>query len=166
MRSLSPFHLNQAGVSTAGTASCRETGRSGVLDLMNEQDAHRDKRLRTAQIIWLSSTRPDGRPHVVPVWFDWDGQTMLIFSQPGNQKVKNLRHDPRVTLHLESADEGSDIVILEGTAELLPEPTAEMMSPAYIHKYATGLLNIGHTAESMAATYSQAIRVTPTRFIG
>ncbi len=102
----------------------------------------------------------------MPVWLDWDGRTMMIFSQPGNQKVKNLRHDPRVTLHLEAAPDGSDIVILEGTAELLAEPAAEVVSAAYLDKYGTAIPNIGHTPESMMATYSQAIQVTPTRFIG
>lgn len=137
-----------------------------MLDLTNEKHAHRDRRLRSEQIIWLGSTRPDGRPHTVPVWFDWDGRTMMIFSQPGNQKVKNLRHDPRVALHLEASPDGSDIVILEGTAELLPEPAAEVVSAAYLEKYATGIPNIGHTPESMIATYSQAIRVTPARILG
>ena len=138
----------------------------GVLDLTNEQDVHCDQRLRSEQIIWLGSTRPDGQPHVVPVWFDWDGRTLIIFSQPGNQKVKNLRHDPRVTLHLETVNDGSDIVIVEGTAELLSEPASEVVSAAYLEKYATGISNIGYTPESMIASYSQAIRVTPTRFIG
>ncbi len=137
-----------------------------MLDPANEREAHRDERLRTEEIIWLGSTRPDGRPHVVPVWFDWDGRTLLIFSQPGNQKVKNLRHDPRVTLHLEAAPDGSDIVILEGMAELLDKPAAEVAPATYTEKYAALLPGIGHTPESMLATYSQAIRVTPTRFIG
>lgn len=137
----------------------------GVLNLTNEQDVHRDQRLRSEQIIWLGSTRPDGRPHTVPVWFDWDGQTVLILSQPDNQKVKNLRHDPRVTLHLETVNDGSDIIILEGTAELLAEPASEVVSAAYLEKYAVSIPNIGFTPESMVASYSQAIRVMPTRFI-
>jgi predicted pyridoxine 5'-phosphate oxidase superfamily flavin-nucleotide-binding protein len=29
--------------------------------------------LRDDPVVWLSSVQPDGRPHVVPVWFHWDG---------------------------------------------------------------------------------------------
>ena len=30
--------------------------------------------LRGAQVAALSTVRPDGRPHVVPVWYEWDGK--------------------------------------------------------------------------------------------
>ena len=39
-----------------------------MLDLSDSKGAHIDQRLRDEPIIWLSSVRPDGRPHLVPVW--------------------------------------------------------------------------------------------------
>ena len=44
--------------------------------------------------------RADGRPHLVPVWFLWDGETLLIFSEPEKQKVRNLRANGQVSLAL------------------------------------------------------------------
>src|SRR5256885_2571611 len=52
---------------------CFAIGRRRILmlDLRDSKDAHIDARLRHEPIIWLSSVRPDGRPHLVPVWFLW-----------------------------------------------------------------------------------------------
>src|SRR3954451_2444905 len=102
-----------------------------MLDLTQAHDAHIDRRLRSEPIIWLSSIRPDGRPHIVPVWFWWDGTTILIFSQPEAQKVKNLRHNSRVMLALNTADDGEDVVYLEGEAQLAAAGTATPAAPTY-----------------------------------
>src|SRR5438874_13807045 len=93
--------------------------------------AHIEDRLRTEPIIWLSSVRPDGRPHLVPVWFLWDGKTILIFSKPRNQKLRNIEQNPNVMLALEAADQGNDIVIIEGLAELVDDPELSVTIPEY-----------------------------------
>jgi PPOX class probable F420-dependent enzyme len=136
-----------------------------MLDLQNERDAHINRRLLSEEIIWLSTVRPDGRPHLVPVWYLWDGDTILIFSQPGAQKMRNLAHSRRVVLALNTADEGEDVVIVEGEAEMLPNGTVDSMLPAYVEKYAQLMKRIGTSPETMAASYTQAIRVTPERFL-
>ena len=107
--------------------------------------------------------RPDGRPHLVPVWFLWEGETILIFSKPEHQKIRNLRQNPAVTVALDSADHGDDITVLEGVAALIDEPDVTTILPAYASKYAGPLANMRMTAESMAKEYSQAIRITITR---
>ncbi len=136
-----------------------------MLNLDNKDEAHVDQRLREDIVLWLASVRPDGRPHLVPVWFLWDGATVLIFSQPNNQKVRNIRHESRVLLALDNTDDGEDVITIEGTADLLDEPEITAELPAYTTKYAQELRDLGYTPQSMAATYSQAIRVTPTRFV-
>ncbi len=125
---------------------------------------HVEERWRNDPIVWLGSTHPDGRPHIVPVWFLWDGETVLIFTQP-DQKVRNLRQNPRVTLALDDTKGGGDVAMLEGTAELLDEPAAAVAPPTYADKYAAAMSGMGMTMESMAAEYSQPIRITPTRFV-
>ncbi|HEY0737114.1 MAG TPA: TIGR03667 family PPOX class F420-dependent oxidoreductase [Herpetosiphonaceae bacterium] len=136
-----------------------------MLDLNSPKDAHVAERLRTELIMWLSSTRPDGRPHLVPVWFLWDGQSILIFSKPNNQKIRNLRQNSNVMVSLEAANEGEDIVLIEGQATLLEESTSEVMPPEYVEKYSAQIAAFQWTPEGMAAEYSQAIRIQPTRFI-
>ena len=136
-----------------------------MLDLANARDAHIDRRLRSEPIIWLATVRPDGRPHLVPVWFFWDGTSVLIFSQPNQQKLRNIAHNPRVMLALETLDQGDDVVTLEGMAELVPEGTFDPTLPVYAAKYEALLRRLGMDAQAMAKAYSQAIRVTPTRLL-
>src|SRR5712691_4327062 len=135
-----------------------------LLDLSNPKDAHVDERLRKEPIIWLSTVRADGRPHLVPVWFFWNGETITIYSQPGNQKMSNLKGNEHVALALEAADEGDDVVIIEGKAELLGKSTQTMNTPAYVEKYGTLMKDMNSNPEELAASYSEVIRVTPTRF--
>jgi PPOX class probable F420-dependent enzyme len=123
---------------------------------------HALERLQGDIIIWLSTVRPDGRPHLVPVWFLWDGQTILIFSKP-DQKIRNLRQNPAVMLGLDDTDTGEDVVLVEGTAELLAAGQAAPTLPAYAAKYTPKLTEMGWTPASMATEYTEPIRITPTR---
>jgi PPOX class probable F420-dependent enzyme len=136
-----------------------------MLDLHDSQGVHIDARLRAEPIIWLSSVRPGGRPHLVPVWFWWDGAAILIFSKPAAQKVRNVRHNPQVMLALDSADEGEDVVLLEGRAELLGEDAPRSTLPEYAEKYAALMARIGMATDWHAAEYSQAIRVRVERVV-
>ena len=138
-----------------------------LLDLSNPKDAHIDERLRTEPIIWLATVRPDGRPHLVPVGFVWDGETITIYSEPNKQKLRNIQQNPNVTLALEMKTVGEieDVVIVEGKAELLGKSTQTMNSPAYIEKYDRLIKDMQTTPDELAAQYSEVIRVTPTRFL-
>jgi len=135
-----------------------------MLDLTNPKHMHVDERLRQNLILWLSSVRPDGRPHLVYVFFLWDGKHILIFSQPTSQKIRNVQHNPNVTLALDDTKNGEDMVILEGKAELLHDPAVNTTLPAFAAKYDSLLKRVGLTAEAMAEVYSQALLITPTRF--
>jgi PPOX class probable F420-dependent enzyme len=134
-----------------------------MLDLTQKKDAHIDKRLREDIIIWLGSVRPDGRPHLVAVWFLWTGTDFLIFSKPDQQKIRNLRQNPRVTLALDNTRGGGDVIVLDGEAELLDDPALSTALPDYVAKYSAHIKRIGYTPETMAQAYSQAIRITPTK---
>ncbi|MGH2532028.1 MAG: TIGR03667 family PPOX class F420-dependent oxidoreductase [Thermomicrobiales bacterium] len=126
---------------------------------------HVEARLRNDLIVWLTSVRADGRPHIVPVWFLWDGEDLLILSKPENQKIKNIRRDPRVSLALDDSKSGHDVVIFEGEATLLVEPAADIAPPAYAEKYAELLREMNWSPTAIVEEYSQVIRVRPTRFI-
>jgi PPOX class probable F420-dependent enzyme len=117
-------------------------------------------------IVWLSTVRPNGRPHLVPIWFWWDGEALLIFSKPNAQKIRNLRFCPDVMLALGDAEEDFDIGLLHGMAELLDMPTRDVVPAAHLAKYADRMAAIGLDAETYVATYSQVIRITPADYLG
>jgi PPOX class probable F420-dependent enzyme len=136
-----------------------------MADQTKPDNAHVEQRLREEPIIWLTTVRPDGRPHTVPVWFLWDGETFLIFSQPGNLKIRNLQRNPHVTLAIDGTKQGGDVVTVEGEAELLSEPSRNIVVPAYGEKYASLIKEMGAHTERMVEDYSQPIRIKPAKFI-
>jgi len=123
-------------------------------------------RLDGDQIVWLTSTRRDGRPHAVPVWFDWDGRAVTIFTEPDTQKVRKIRHDGRVLLTLDDTNGGGEVDIFEGEATLLDQPAAEVVRPEYLAKYRQHIPYLELTEDEMLAKYHQPIRVVLTRFMG
>jgi PPOX class probable F420-dependent enzyme len=97
-------------------------------------------RLREARNYWLTTTRPDGRPHAMPVWGVWLDGALWFGTGLESVKGRNLARDPRCLMHLESGD---DVVILEGRAERAEDDAAYA---AYSEKY-----DMPADAESFAA---------------
>jgi len=62
---------------------------------------------------WLATTRPDGRPHVMPIGVTWLEGRFYFSSGPGTRKAKNLAQNPHCVITL--AGQGLDLV-LEGGA--------------------------------------------------
>ena len=100
----------------------------------------------------------------VPVWFLWDGQTFLIYSQPDRQKLRNISRNPRVDLNLNSNAYGGDIVRVEGMAEIVEDAPSANEVPEYIEKYRAAIARIGFDPDSFARAYSVPLRVAPTRW--
>jgi PPOX class probable F420-dependent enzyme len=124
-----------------------------------------DRILRTSPVVWLSTVRPDGAPHLVPIWFTWDGERFLIASKPAAVKVRNMRANPRVMLALGDATDDFDVALVEGVATLEPRPARDVLPADHLARYADQLAAIGLDAAGYWATYTQAIAVTPTRFL-
>jgi PPOX class probable F420-dependent enzyme len=134
-----------------------------VLDPSSKGHAHAERRLRSEAVVWLTTVRADGQAQASPVWFLWDGETFLLYSQPGAQKVRNLTANPKVSLHLGDDGAGDDIVTFEGAATVEPDtPRADRVAE-YLAKYQTAIEALGYEAGPFARTYSTAIRVRPTR---
>jgi PPOX class probable F420-dependent enzyme len=123
------------------------------------------ERLDHEPVVWLSTIRPDGRSHIVPVWFMWDGESITFFSKPHAQKVRNLQANPNVMLAVGVPDEDMDVELIEGRAEVLTEAAADM-APGRLEKYAALMARVGLTVEQFVQTYSQVVRIRPTRFLG
>jgi PPOX class probable F420-dependent enzyme len=114
-------------------------------------------------MIWLSTVKPDSTPHIVPVWFLWDGDSFYIYSKP-DQKIRNLKHNPAVMLALDDTKGGDDPIFVAGEATLLPREDALTTQPAYVAKYKSLLDSYNWTGESMAQEYSEPIRIKPVKF--
>lgn len=122
--------------------------------------------LESEPVIWLSSVCVDGAPHLVPTWFAWDGEAIVIVSKPGAVKVRNLRADARAMLALGDAEDDFDVGLLEATADLSIEPTPLELPAGFSAKYAAKLEELDMTPAQFARTYSQVIRLTPVKALG
>lgn len=82
---------------------------------------------------WLCVVRPDGRPHVSPVWGVWMDDTLYFTIHESARKIAYLAANPQIAVHLE---DGDDVVILEGKAEKIDDSaTIERMKAIYQAKY-------------------------------
>jgi len=126
------------------------------------------RRLRDEKTVWLTTVRADGTPQPVPVWYLWDGETFLIFSQPKTQKLRNIAHNPNVALNFKHTDdfgeEGITIIFGEAYVDASAPPSNQLN--AYLEKYREGIKGINMTPDSLAAEFSVALRVKPTRVRG
>lgn len=111
-------------------------------------------RLETQQNIWFCSVRPDGRPHLAPIWFVWDHGKFYVSTEPESVKSRNLRRNPQVVLALE---EGTHPVICEGKAQLLEQPWPQDALAAFLKKYEWDL--------NAEAQYNQVIEITPEKWL-
>jgi PPOX class probable F420-dependent enzyme len=136
------------------------------LDLSSEFGGRVASRLRNEQVIWLTTVGPSGTPQPNPVWFLWDGETFLIYAQPVSYKVRNLRSNPRVSLHFDSGEDGEDVIVFTGTAILDESAPLAHHNPAYLEKYRSGIADIQMTPQSMGESYNIAIRVKPEKVRG
>jgi PPOX class probable F420-dependent enzyme len=65
-----------------------------------------------------------GRPHVVPVWYGWDGESVWISSYSSTRKIRELKSSPYCSIVVDAAEggEGLTAVLFEGKAELVTAP--------------------------------------------
>ncbi len=125
-----------------------------------------NRRLRLEKIIWLTTTDSHHTPQPRPVWFHWDGRTVLIFSERSAAKVRHIAHNPRVALNFNSNEDGDDVVVLIGEARILRNPPSAGRVRAYLRKYRQGIKDIGMTAPQLMATFAVPILVHPKAMRG
>ena len=121
--------------------------------------------LERQDVVWLSSIRPDRKPHVLPVWFAWDEGSILVFSKPHAQKVRNLRLDSSVMVAVGEPGLEFDVELVEGVADLEQGATREVMPDSFVSKYGALMSRGGLTPEEFAIVYSQPIRIRPRRWL-
>lgn len=102
------------------------------------------------------ATSVDDRPHVAPVWYDYDDGTVRIVT--GGRKVANARENPRVAVSIEESHDGSAawMVTLLGTAEVVEDRERGRAAAAAIFpKY------LGDDVESWDDYYREAVEDGP-----
>lgn len=76
------------------------------------------ERLLHSHDYWLATIRPDGRPHVMPVWAVWADGGLWASSALGSRKARNLAADGRCTI---TTDDALEPVVVDGHAEVVTD---------------------------------------------
>jgi nitroimidazol reductase NimA-like FMN-containing flavoprotein (pyridoxamine 5'-phosphate oxidase superfamily) len=95
------------------------------------------KKLAAAGVYWLSTTRPDGRPHVTPIAAVWLEGALYFSTGPDEQKSRNLAGNRHVVVTTGSNQFGKGLdVVVEGEAKpISDEPTLAPLAEAFAAKY-------------------------------
>lgn len=99
-------------------------------------DAERDEFLSEPRLAILMTNRAGDAPLGVPVWFEWTGSDVLMFSARGVPKLKRIEADPKVmVLVTNRVGEPEAWVSFEGEIEIVdsedPWPLVERMAERY-----------------------------------
>ena len=76
--------------------------------------AEGERRLTVSHDYWCATARPDGAPHVTPVWGVWLDGRLWFSSSLQSRKARNLENDPRCTV---TTDDPQNPVVVDGVAE-------------------------------------------------
>lgn len=104
-------------------------------------------KLESASAYWIASTRPDGRPHVIPrdgVWLDGE---LYYGGSAKTVHYRNIIRNPQVVVHI---GDGQEAIIVEGAVEI-EKPTEEMAA---------------RLSDEMFAKYPQYGRIEPSMYVG
>jgi F420H(2)-dependent biliverdin reductase len=114
-------------------------------------DPQVERRLQTEQNLWLATVRPNGTPHLVPIWFVWVAGKIYLCTGADSVKVRNLLQNPHVSIALE---DGAHPFVIEGLAQPI-ERTDPAVLAEFQRKYDWDI-----TTDD---TYTQVIEIQPKK---
>jgi F420H(2)-dependent biliverdin reductase len=89
-------------------------------------------RLDDRTTIWLATVRPDGRPHLTPIWFAWHRDRVWVCTNRAAVKTRNVLADPRVSVSLE---DGGNPLVGEGTAVVHERPYPSDVAEVFARRF-------------------------------
>ena len=136
-------------------------------------DAEIEAFLAEERVVTCASIGPNGRPHLMPLWYFAEGKTISSWTFAKSQKVKNLERLPQATLQVEAGDGYLELrgAMMECDVELIRDLAAvTAIGLALGVRYASGGGRAGPAPEWEAAVAKQApkrigLRFHPTRVV-
>jgi PPOX class probable F420-dependent enzyme len=137
-----------------------------MVDFTSKFGRHVNRRLRQEKVVWLTTIDSQNTPQPRPVWFQWDGQTLLVFSERNKAKLRHIVRNPRVALNFNTDRDGGDVAVLIGDAQVLQEPADPGRVKTYLRKYREGIKYLEMTVAEFTEAYAVPILVTPQAMRG
>ena len=115
---------------------------------------------RTAK---LATVRKDGRPHVVPIWFDLDGDTLVFTTWHTTIKAANMKRDGRICMCVDDETPPFAYIMIEGIASFVKDQEALLRWAARIGGRYMGSDRAEEYGKRNGVEGELLVRVTPTR---
>lgn len=93
--------------------------------------------IEAAEIFWVSTVRPDGRPHVTPLISVWLDDALYFCTGPTERKTRNLSRNRHciLTTGCNAIDDGLDVVVEGDAARVSDNDVLRRVADAYDAKY-------------------------------
>ena len=95
------------------------------------------KRLEDAELFWVTTVRPDARPHITPLLALWLDDALYFCTGPEEQKAKNIAGNPHCILMTgcNALREGMDLVVEGDAVKVSNDAELQRIADAYVSKY-------------------------------
>ena len=128
-------------------------------------EAELDAFLQEPHIARLSTINPDGTPHTMPIWYLYRDGAIWVSTQSIQQKVKNMRRDPRVTVLIDTNYMPYCGVMIYGEASIDPTDAVHRRVDIF-ERYFGDRASATAYAQAMAQKWEPVmVKITPTRMI-
>ena len=118
-------------------------------------------------VIWLTTVDSNLTPQPRPVWFIWDQDSFLIFSQAKAYKVAHVKKNPKVALHFNTDETGDKhVIVFTGEASIDTGCPPAHLVPAYFEKYKDDIAALDMTPDGFSREYSIPLRIRPAEVRG
>ena len=114
-------------------------------------------------ILFLTAVNEANQAQTSPVWFQRDGEDIVVYNQPQAPRLVSIGSNPRVAFNLRADRLGRAGVSFEGTAAVEDALPPAQDFPGYTEKYGDEIANLGWTPASFSEDYSVGIRIRVLR---
>ncbi len=114
----------------------------------------------------LATVRADGRPHVVPIWYVFDGDDLVFTAWHESVKVLNMQRDARVALCADLEEPPYSYVTVEGTVTVVDDPEAGRYWATVIGGRYMGAERAEEFGRRNGVPGEYVVRLKPSKFIG
>jgi PPOX class probable F420-dependent enzyme len=120
-----------------------------------------DLRMRVGRSLILATTRPDGRPHAMPVWFVWLDRRLYFITSRSTRKARNLAAQAWAVAHL---GDGDEVLMVEGPVRRVEDDAeTRRVDAAYREKYVDPVSGARASVHDNAA--DDVYRLDPSRVV-
>ena len=113
----------------------------------------------------LATVRPDGRPHVAPIWFELDGDELVFNTWHESVKARNMQRDRRVSICVDEELPPYAFVVVEGLVTLGDDPAERAYWARKIAERYMGADQAEAYGERNSVDEELIVRLKPTKVI-